>query len=91
MIRCRLFRVTGRVQGVFYRASARDAARARRLTGWARNLANGDVEVLACGSEGALEEFADWLRTGPPMARVTRVTAEDVALDPPDRFEVRHD
>jgi acylphosphatase len=88
--RCRLYRVSGRVQGVFFRASARDAARDRAVTGWARNLPDGDVEVLACGADSALDEFAAWLHEGPPLARVTRVSVEDVSIPAPDSFEIRH-
>jgi acylphosphatase len=89
--RCRLFRVSGRVQGVFFRASARTAARERNITGWARNLPGGDVEVLACGAEPDLQDFAVWLREGPPMAQVTRVSADDVPLSAPGSFDIRHD
>ena len=51
---CRLFRVTGRVQGVFFRASTQTAARDLGLTGYARNMDDGSVEVLACGSPAVL-------------------------------------
>lgn len=74
---CRLFRVTGRVQGVFFRASTQSAARDFGLTGYARNLADGSVEVLACGSEDALARLEAWLQEGSPMARVDDVTASD--------------
>ena len=90
MTRCRLYRVSGRVQGVFFRASARDAARDRAVTGWARNLPNGDVEVLACGADSALDDYAAWLNEGPPLARVTHVSVEDVSTPAPDSFEIRH-
>jgi acylphosphatase len=72
--------VSGRVQGVFYRASA--AARARELcvTGSARNLPDGRVEVLVYGPASAVENFIDWLREGPPAARVLEVTVECMAV-----------
>jgi acylphosphatase len=66
-------RILGRVQGVFYRASARARARALGLTGYARNLDDGAVEVVAEGDEASLEQFVVWCRAGPPAARVTRV------------------
>jgi len=64
------FVVSGKVQGVFFRASARDRAQALGLRGFAKNLADGRVEVLAAGDDAAIDELAAWLREGPPMARV---------------------
>jgi acylphosphatase len=66
-------RIVGRVQGVFYRASARAQARALGLTGYARNLHDGAVEIVAEGDEESLNRFVGWCRIGPPAARVTRV------------------
>ena len=64
------FLVSGRVQGVWFRASTRDQAVPLGLRGYARNLPDGNVEVLAVGDEAAIEELAAWLRQGPPQARV---------------------
>ena len=64
------FIVSGKVQGVWFRASARDQALALELRGYARNLADGRVEVLAVGGEAAIDRLAAWLRQGPPRARV---------------------
>jgi acylphosphatase len=64
------FLVSGKVQGVWFRASARDQAVALGLRGFARNLPDGGVEVLAAGDAEALEQLAQWLRLGPPLARV---------------------
>lgn len=69
---CR-FTVKGRVQGVFFRESTRKIAESLGLTGYAVNLPDGDVEVLACGDELALEKLEAWLQEGPPMSRVTVV------------------
>ena len=80
MIARRCF-VAGRVQGVFYRASARQRATELGVTGYARNLADGRVEVLACGSREAVEEFCAWLWQGPPAASVTAVDVEDLAVE----------
>lgn len=66
-------RVTGRVQGVGFRYHTRSRARSFGLTGWVRNEADGSVSVEAEGSEKSLEEFANWLRKGPPSARVEDV------------------
>jgi acylphosphatase len=71
--------VTGRVQGVFYRASTREQALARGVTGYARNLPDGSVEVLACGDPSAVAELCAWLWEGPPMAEVVRVEIEKLA------------
>jgi acylphosphatase len=67
------FLVSGKVQGVFFRASAREQALKLGLSGHAINLADGRVEVVAEGAAEALEAMASWLRRGPPMARVERV------------------
>jgi len=77
---CVRYIVSGRVQGVFFRASARDQAVRLGLDGYARNLADGSVEVLACGREAAIAELERWLHQGPPLARVTSV--ECLAADP---------
>ena len=64
------FLVSGRVQGVCFRANTRDEALRLGLRGYARNLDDGRVEVVACGNAEAVEQIADWLRHGPPLARV---------------------
>lgn len=73
------FIVSGKVQGVFFRASAREQALILRLTGHAVNLDDGRVEVLASGSSEALEAIEQWLRRGPPAAGVTKVFRENMA------------
>ncbi|MBN6151390.1 acylphosphatase [Xanthomonas sp. AmX2] len=70
------FLVSGRVQGVFFRASTRERAQALGLDGYARNLADGRVEVVAAGEAAALETLAQWLQHGPPAARVVQVSRE---------------
>lgn len=70
------FLVSGRVQGVFFRASAQRRARDLGLTGHAKNLADGRVEVVACGAPQALDELRRWLHDGPPAARVDAVVCE---------------
>ncbi|WP_018872149.1 acylphosphatase [Thioalkalivibrio sp. ALJ16] len=80
----RRWHVRGRVQGVFFRASTRDQARRRGLTGHARNQPDGSVEVLAVGPRVALDELEEWLAEGPGGARVDAVEADEIALpDPP--------
>jgi acylphosphatase len=69
----RRFRVEGKVQGVFFRNSARRVAQARAIAGYARNLPDGSVEVLAHGTAEAIAELKAWLLRGPPAAHVERV------------------
>jgi acylphosphatase len=72
------FIVTGKVQGVFYRASTREQALALGIGGHAENRPDGSVEVLASGSAQALDALERWLRKGPPMAAVATVGREDL-------------
>ena len=74
---CRRFLVSGRVQGVWFRASTRQQAIALGLTGEAVNLPDGRVEVVACGGPGALDALAAWLWQGPELARVDDVRSEE--------------
>lgn len=73
--------VSGRVQGVWYRAYTRDQALRLDITGYARNLPDGRVEVLACGEENAVTELRHWLRQGPPRAQVEDVQWELVTFE----------
>lgn len=80
----RRYLVNGRVQGVFFRASARRRALSLGLGGYAANLPDGRVEVIARGAPAQLDEFARWLAHGPPGARVDGVAVEpapDAAWD----------
>jgi acylphosphatase len=70
--------VAGRVQGVFYRASTRARANTLGVTGHARNLADGRVEVLACGDAEAVEALCRWLWQGSPTSSVTAVEVEEI-------------
>ncbi len=78
---CRRFLVSGKVQGVFYRASTARVAEQLQLRGWAKNLADGRVEVLALGSPAAVERLGEWLRQGPPRARVDAVEMSELVPD----------
>lgn len=73
----RRFLVSGKVQGVFFRASTARVAEELGLRGYARNLPDGRVEVLAVGSATSLQSLASWLRQGPPRARVMDVVADE--------------
>jgi len=68
--------ISGMVQGVFFRASARDEARRLGLTGWVKNRYDGKVETVAEGPRDRLEALVTWLRKGPPSARVRDVSVE---------------
>lgn len=75
---CRRIQITGRVQGVGYRASMRRHAQALGLVGWVRNEADGSVQAMAQGSEQALNDLLTWCHKGPPLARVDAVRWEAV-------------
>ena len=78
---CKKCLVGGRVQGVFYRATAARRARELGIHGHARNLPDGRVEVVACGDEAAVGIFVEWLWTGSSASRVTSVEVSDAAAD----------
>ena len=78
---CKKCLVGGRVQGVYYRATAARRARDLGIGGYARNLADGRVEVLACGREAAVQAFVNWLWIGSSASQVTSVEVSDVAAD----------
>jgi acylphosphatase len=84
------FRVTGRVQGVAYRASAVDAAVDAGVVGWVRNLVSGDVDGVVQGEASDVDAFLAWAATGPPGARVERLsTVDEEITDNLMRFEIR--
>jgi len=74
--------VDGRVQGVGFRYATMARADLLGVDGWARNLADGRVEVHAQGEPGALAELVGWLSVGPPAARVTSLEEQPAAVDP---------
>lgn len=80
---CRRYFVSGRVQGVFFRANTVAEARRLGLAGWAINLPDGRVEVLVRGSEHAVQEIGSWLRRGIPPAQVNDL---QTIVEDPDQF-----
>lgn len=90
MSQCRRFRVSGRVQGVFYRAGTQDTARRLGLTGWVRNLPDGNVKLVACGDDAKLKQLEEWLWQGPRHARVESVAASDAGNHSYADFTVTH-
>lgn len=83
------FVVRGRVQGVFFRQSAVQQARALGVTGWVRNREDGCVEGVASGPAEALERLRRWLQQGPPAARVEAVEWSGIAAEAGEDFVVR--
>ncbi len=84
--RCLRVRVTGRVQGVFFRDSTRREAERLGVTGWVRNRPDGSVEALICGSETQLATMRAWLAHGPPAARVDAIEVMEIDCpEPPPR------
>ena len=75
---CKRCLIAGRVQGVFFRASTREQAQRLGVTGYARNLSDGRVEVMACGPHDRVTELCAWLRSGPPQAQVAECLCEDL-------------
>ena len=85
---CKRIIVLGRVQGVYFRASAREKALALGITGTVRNLADGSVEVVACGKEEQVEELIAWCHEGPRGARVEEVKVNDREVEVFEGFKV---
>ena len=82
-------RVTGHVQGVFYRAWAQGQARELAISGWIRNCTDGSVEAHLQGEDGDVDRMIDRMRSGPSNARVDDVDIEQAALETTGRFELR--
>lgn len=80
--------VSGRVQGVFYRASTRQKASELGCSGYARNLPDGRVEVLAVGEPEAVHALVQWLWRGSPASEVTAVEVEELSLEELDDVPV---
>jgi len=79
----------GRVQGVWYRARTKEEADRLGVKGWVRNLRDGSVEAHAEGETDAVSGLIEWMRRGPPFARVTAVDEQDAPLGNFSSFSVR--
>jgi acylphosphatase len=86
----RKVRLTGLVQGVFFRAWTRDEARRLGVSGWVRNCDDGSVEAHVEGEESAVQQLIGRMRDGSPGARVDDLQVEEVGTENFGRFEVRH-
>lgn len=81
--------MTGTVQGVGFRWAAREQAQSIGVAGWARNRADGSVEVEVEGDPERVERMLAWLRQGPPGSAVEQVTVSEAAPDGDDGFRIR--
>lgn len=84
----RRIRVTGRVQGVYFRQSAREVALRLGLTGFARNEDDGSVTIEASGTAAALDELERWCAHGPARARVDHIYSEPATLPTREDFSI---
>ncbi len=80
--------VSGKVQGVYFRASSQQIAIEHCLSGYAHNLAGGDVEVLVCGEQENVDKMLDWLSHGPPSAEVSQVNTKQVPWQDHNHFSI---
>ena len=90
MTTARCVTVTGRVQGVFFRAWAKEQADRLGVGGWVRNCADGSVEALVAGDRDAVEAMIERMRRGPPGAEVERLTDEPSDDSSATGFAIRH-
>lgn len=81
--------ITGRVQGVFFRANTRDQARKRGVDGWVRNLDDGRVEAVFEGPQSAVDAMIEWCHEGSPAAEVTDVAVTMEEPEGLEGFEIR--
>lgn len=80
--------VGGKVQGVWYRATTKEVADQLGITGFAKNLPDGQVEIMAFGEEAALAQLRNWMKDGPPKAMVTELTCEEIGWQAYTGFKV---
>ena len=83
-------RVSGRVQGVFYRASAKEIADKLGICGWVKNEDDGSVRIRAEGDPEMISKFIEWCKSGPKMAQVDSLVEETVELSGATDFVVRY-
>ena len=81
-------KIKGRVQGVFFRAKAKEVAEVHKVSGWIRNTDDGKVEACITGDDDAVEKFIGWCRHGPEKAKVEDVVVNNINFKEFDRFKV---
>jgi acylphosphatase len=86
----RRIRITGTVQGVFFRSRAKEKADELGLAGWVRNTEDGAVEMHVEGAAEALRQFEGWCKKGPPGARVASVASGEAAMEGHTICEIRY-
>jgi acylphosphatase len=82
------FIIEGKVQGVFFRATAKDVADGIGITGWIKNTEEGNVEIMASGNDEQLQKFIAWCKVGPRRAIVTKVIVTNTEEENFKSFEV---
>ena len=82
--------ISGKVQGVFFRASTKEVAQEHNICGWCRNTKDGKVEVFAQGYYKSLNEFFKWCNDGPDLATVDKVEVKFVNPERFESFEIRY-
>ncbi|MGE3318712.1 MAG: acylphosphatase [Candidatus Berkiella sp.] len=85
---CRRCVIKGRVQGVFFRQSTLEQAERLGITGWVRNLDDGDVECVICGDNEILEQMLTWLNKGPERAQVIQMSSEEISWQDHSDFKI---
>ena len=80
--------VSGKVQGVYFRASSQQQAIECGVSGYARNLADGEVEVLLCGEQDKVDKMLEWLKHGPSTAKVENVNVKQVEWQQHNFFSI---
>lgn len=86
---CRHYIVTGRVQGVWFRDSAKKCADELNITGWVQNMDTGAVELLACGEPETIVQLEQWLESGSMLAKVDKVISEKLPYKEHLKFEIK--
>ncbi len=81
--------IKGKVQGVFFRVTARKVALENNLTGWVKNTLDGDVEIETCGEQFDVDTFINWCKKGPESATVTSLMITKCYSPSFERFEIR--
>ena len=83
-------KVSGKVQGVFFRASTKGRAEELGICGWVKNESDGSVLIEAEGEEGSMNEFLNWCKAGPLMSKVENVSTETIEAGNYTDFKIRY-
>jgi len=83
-------KISGKVQGVWFRASTKQKAEMLGLKGWVRNTSDGNVEAVFEGDEKQVDEIIDWCNQGPPLAEVKNIDVKTQDIVNFDKFEIKY-